>query len=382
MNDHAHDLGRGLPATLIRQATLAHQDGNWEQAHHTAKLIAQHPADVHPATASLFSGAPAVSYALHAADHRAYQPALARLDDEITTLVRARLAAGHRRMDTGQPPRMREYDLISGLTGLGAYLLHRATRPDLLREILRYLIRLFQQPVSVDGRCLPGWWTSDSPAGKAKADWPLGHGNLGMAHGIAGPIALLALSARAGHTALGQRQALNEACDLLEAWARPLPAGGDAWPETLTLHAWVSGPPQQAQPNRPSWCYGAPGIARSLHLAALVCRRPHTQHRAERILISCATEREQRAHLRDATVCHGWAGLCLAVASAAADAPSSGLLHLLPSLRTRLDSAAAQHPSPETAGLLTGVDGILLTRHTLHPTRPVASGWETCLLLH
>ncbi|WP_282793066.1 SCO6880 family protein [Streptomyces sp. CC224B] len=234
MNDHAHDLGRGLPATLIRQAALAHQDGNWEQAHHTAKLIAQHPADVHPATAGLFSGAPAVAFALHSADHRAYRPALARLDKWIADLVHARLAAAHRRIDTRQPPRMREYDLISGLTGLGAYLLHRATRPDLLHKILRYLIRLLRQPIIANGHRLPGWWTSDSPAGKTEADWPLGHGNLGMAHGIAGPTALFALSARAGHTAPGQHQALNDACDLLEVWARPLPAGGDAWPETLT----------------------------------------------------------------------------------------------------------------------------------------------------
>ncbi|MEI5100966.1 methyltransferase, FxLD system [Streptomyces sp. PmtG] len=346
MNDHVHDLGRGLPATLIRQAALARQDGTWEQAHHTAKLIAQHPADVHPDTASLFRGAPAVAYALHTADHRAYRPALARLDNEIATLVEARLAAAYRRMDTRQPPRMREYDLISGLTGLGAYLLHRATRPDLLVEILRYLVRLLQEPVIVDGHRLPGWWTSDSPAGKTEADWPLGHGNLGMAHGVAGPTALLALSTRAGHTAPGQSEALNDACDLLEAWARPLPAGGDAWPETLTLPTWTTGPPQQAQPNQPSWCYGAPGIARSLHLAALTCHRPHTQHRAERILTACATDPGQRAYLRDATVCHGWAGLCLTIAAAAADAPSSSLPHLLPSLSARLRFRHRTAPQP------------------------------------
>ncbi|MEV0438417.1 lanthionine synthetase C family protein [Streptomyces spectabilis] len=382
MNDHVHDLGRGLPATLIRQAARAHQDGKWEQAHHTAKLIAQHPADVHPDTASLFRGAPAVAFALHTADHRAYRPALARLDQEIAALVHARLAAAHHRIDTRQLPRMREYDLISGLTGLGAYLLHRDTRHDLLHEVLHYLIRLLQQPVIRDGHRLPGWWTSDSPAGKSEANWPLGHGNFGMAHGIAGPTALLALSARTGHHVPGQHEALNAACDLLETWARPLPAGGAAWPQTLTAQAWTSGVPHHAHPARPSWCYGTPGIARSLHLAARICHREGTWLRAEHILISCATAAGQLAHLHDATVCHGWAGLCLAVAAAAADAPDSHLPHLLPPLQARLDSAAAQRPRPNAAGLLTGADGILLTRHTLHPTRAVASGWDTCLLLN
>ncbi|WP_245997264.1 hypothetical protein [Streptomyces armeniacus] len=42
-----------------------------------------------------------------------------------------------------------------------------------------------------------------------------------MAHGVAGPVALLALCARAGHTVPGQYEALVAACRLLEEWARP-----------------------------------------------------------------------------------------------------------------------------------------------------------------
>ncbi|MFC9643810.1 lanthionine synthetase LanC family protein [Streptomyces mirabilis] len=143
------------------------------------------PTAAHPATASLYRGAPAVAYVLHTVGHPAYRSALSTLDSMLGTVVRTQLADAHRRMDTGSPSRMREYDLISGLTGLGALLLHRGTCPKLLDDVLRYLVRLLQQRVTLHGAEVPGWWTSDSPSGRPDAAWPTGHGNFGMAHGVA-----------------------------------------------------------------------------------------------------------------------------------------------------------------------------------------------------
>ena len=383
VNDLTHDLGRGLAGTVVYQAVLAQDNGKWEGVHTAARTMAEQPAAAHPASASLYRGAPAMAYALHTAGHRAYSSALDGLDDALATLVTARLSDAHRRMDGGLPPRMQEYDLIGGLTGLGAYLLRRGTRPDLLDGVLHYLVQLFQQPVTVHGEQVPGWWTADSPSGQPDTAWPDGHGNFSTAHGVAGPIALLALCARAGHTVQGQRETLEHACSLLEEWSQRSPGGGAAWPETVTLDRWLSGPRPLAHPGRPSWCYGTPGIARALQLAALACNRMGTQRHAEDILTSCAADSEQLARITDATVCHGWAGLCLAVDRAAADTtPGSALSRLLPSLRSRFATHLAQQALPDAAGLLTGADGILLTLHTLNPARPVASGWETCLLLN
>ncbi len=383
MNGLVHDLGRGLAGTLLHQAVLAQDSGQWDTVHTTARTLVGQPASVHPAGASLYRGAPAVAYVLHAADHPAYRSALGDLDSVLATLVRTRLADAHRRMEAGRPPRMHEYDLISGLTGLGALLLRRGTHPGLLHDVLRYLVRLLQEPVTVHGEEVPGWWTSDSPSGRPDAAWPTGHGNLGMAHGVAGPIALVALSARAGHSVAGQHQALNHCCHLLEERAQYRPNGATAWPETLTIGGWIDRSTMPRRPGRPSWCYGTPGIARALQLAAIACSRATTRRLAEDALTTCAADVEQLARIDNATVCHGWAGLCLAVDRAAADtAPDSALRRVLPRLRSRLATHVAQHALPRTAGVLTGGDGILLTLHTLNPARPVSTGWETCLLLN
>ncbi|MGW6454958.1 lanthionine synthetase LanC family protein [Streptomyces sp. NPDC055078] len=87
-------------------------------------------------------------------------------------------------------------------------------------------------------------------------------------------------------------------------WLRPPSCEGSGWPETVTVKAWLDGPPTSAHPGRPSWCYGTPGIARSLQLAALSTERVNVQHRAEEALSACATSPEQLARLHDATLCH------------------------------------------------------------------------------
>ncbi|WP_413809682.1 lanthionine synthetase C family protein [Streptomyces sp. OE57] len=383
MTAHAHHLGTGLAGTFLRRAVLAHSDGAWEAAHRVARDVSTQPATAHPDDASLYRGAPALAYALHTARHPAYHSALETLDETVAGLVRAKLAAARERMAAGQPPRMREYDLISGLTGLGAYLLHHRTRPELLEYVLRYIVRLLLQPVTVDGHTLPGWWTSDSPNGQPELAWPYGHGNFGLAHGVAGPVALLGLCGRAGFRVPRQQHALVHACRMLEQWSSSVPAGGAAWPETVTADRWHQGPPSATPPGRPSWCYGTPGIARALQLAALACDRPSGRRHAERALAACLNDPSQLGSLNDATVCHGWAGLALVVAVAAADAaPGSPLPGQVPLLRDLLAAHLDEHPMTDTAGLLTGSDGTLLTLHTLSPTRRVSPTWTTCLLLN
>ncbi|MEW1922239.1 lanthionine synthetase C family protein [Streptomyces sp. NPDC088360] len=382
MSELTHDLGRGLPGSVLHAGLLAQGSGLWEDAHRAARAMASRPATTHPESAGLFHGAPAAAFALHAAGHPAYRSALATLEQPLAAMISARLEAAHRRIDSGRPPRMREYDLISGLTGLGAYLLHRASGPEPLRGVLRYLVRLLTEPVRVGSHDVPGWWTSDGPAGRPDDSMPAGHANFGMAHGVAGPVALLALAARAGHLVPGRHEALAASCRLLERWAQPAPDGGAAWPETLSVEAWAAGPVPQYRAGRPSWCYGTPGIARALQLAAIACGRQGSRTRAEDLLAACLGDPVQLARVTDLTVCHGWAGLALAADRAAVDASAaSSLREMSADLRAEFTARLVSDPLPQSAGLLTGADGVLLTSHTLNTSRPVGSGWATCLLL-
>ncbi|MFC7936522.1 lanthionine synthetase C family protein [Streptomyces sp. NPDC057387] len=377
------DLGGGFAGNALYEMVLARGRGDWTAAHAAAKTMSFRPVTAHPAHANLYRGAPAVAYVLHIAGHPAYARSLAELDAETVAIVADRLDAAYRRMDSGRPPRLREYDLISGLTGLGAYLLHRG-RDNVLERVLRYLVRLITEPLAVDGHRVPGWWAATDPRDAVGTGrFAHGHANFGIAHGVAGPLALLALAGRAGHTVEGQDDALAEGITHLTAWAQPLDNGSSGWPELLPLGSYRKGPEPGAAPGRPSWCYGAPGIARALQLAALTLHDDAARHLAEHTAFQAVTDFRQTCQITDASVCHGWAGLLLTTDRIASDSVLPDLTSALPALRARFESASARGEAPEDAGLLTGNAGVRLTQHSLTTTpHPLDVGWETCLLLN
>ncbi|MET9735852.1 lanthionine synthetase C family protein [Streptomyces sp. NPDC006458] len=375
------DLGGGLAGTALYEIVAAHTSGTWSAAQAAARAVTAQPLTAHPGEAGLYRGVPAAAYALHFAKPPAASRTLAELDAETIAITAARLDAAQHRMDSGHPPRMAEYDLISGLTGLGACLLRRE-RQAALERILRYLVRLLTEPLTVAGHQAPGWWTADGPRGlPEQGAFATGHANFGLAHGMPGPLALLALAARAGITVDGQDQALDQGITFLTTWARPTADGIIEWPELLTLPDFLDGP-ARGEPGRPSWCYGAPGTGRALQLAALARRNSPARQFAEHVVLGCITDPRRLARIEDSTVCHGWSGLLLTCDRIAADALTPAITHQLPLLRSHLSAHLVRHQIPESGGLLTGSAGVLLTLHTLRVPRPADLGWETCLLLN
>jgi lantibiotic biosynthesis protein len=378
-HDPAPNWGQSLSAgaagiALLHITQARAGTGDWDIAHQWAGAMTRGPVAAHP-DACLFTGAPAVAFVLRAAGHRAYAAALSTLDGHIVTLTRHRLDRARERIERGQLPELREFDLLKGLTGIGVYLL-QANQIDLLRDVLSYLVRLVD-PVTVDDQELPGWWAGHGPAGQPSTAWPDGHLNLGLAHGIAGPLTLLSTAMRRGITVLGQADAIERICAELDRW-RCGTARRSWWPGIISPAEWKARAVQQPGPQRPSWCYGTPGLARAQQLAALALGHPQRQQHAEDALAGCITDEAQLAQLGEVSLCHGWAGLVQTTRRAAADTGhDSALTALLP----RLDSRFDQHlhdQQPACAGLLEGATGIALTRHS---TAAPAIPWDACLLI-
>ncbi|WP_017975668.1 lanthionine synthetase C family protein [Actinopolyspora halophila] len=327
------------------------------------------PVRAHPEQATLFEGAPAVAFALAA---NGPSRALTTLDGHIETITRSRLDAAHCRIDHGELPDKGEYDLMAGLTGLGTYLLRRHGPGPLLRDVLTYLVRLTEP--RPDG--LPGWWAAHGPTG-AERGWDGGHGNLGISHGIAGPLALLAQTARAGIHVAGQSHALSRILTWLDQWRHDTESG-TWWPGVLSRAEHDDGQAQRQAPPRPSWCYGTPGIARAQHLAGLALGDTERQHRTENTLAGCLADNGQLAQFTDVSLCHGWAGLLHTTWRMSQHAPR--LRAHLPMLIERLTNRLDEHYSPG-AGLLTGEAGARLALHTATTDQVPVTRWDACLLL-
>jgi len=162
------DLGRGAAGTALARIAAARITGlpprataPWIRAMTAGPVTAN-------ASASLFYGALAVAFVLHTAALPAYAAMLAALDQHVNDLTALKLAAAHEPIDRGELARPSEYDLISGLTGLGLYHLvrHGSAGSGMTAAVLEYLVAL-AEPVRRNGESLPGWW-SGTP-GQARA---------------------------------------------------------------------------------------------------------------------------------------------------------------------------------------------------------------------
>ncbi|ALG06354.1 lanthionine synthetase C family protein [Kibdelosporangium phytohabitans] len=327
--------------------------------------------------ASLFFGVPALAYVIHTTAEGAatYQHARATLHAATTALTRDRLNQAHTRIDRGERPTLAEFDLIRGLTGLGAYHLRVDPHHKITADVLDYLVRL-TEPLPNSGD-LPGWWTDLAPNGRPSPHFPHGHSNHGLAHGIAGPLTVLSLALRHGVVVDEHHQAISRICTWLDAWQRDHPAG-PWWPRTITLNEAQAGRCDQPGPLQPSWCYGTPGIARAQQLAAITTGDTARQHTAETAILGCATDPAQLARIIDPSLCHGAAGLLHTTWRAASDAATSELNACLPHLTALL--VERLETAPRNSELLEGSTGAALALHTA-ATGTTRSGWDSCLLL-
>jgi hypothetical protein len=307
---------------------------------------------------------------------------LAALDQHINDLTAVKLAAAWERVDRAELTRPGEYDLISGLTGLGVYHLvrHGPASSGMTTAVLEYLVAL-TEPACLHGESLPGWWSGTGPAGTPDPAWPAGHLNLGMAHGGAGILALLSGAMRAGIRVDGHTRAVSELCAVFDRFRQ----GSSAcpwWPAMISLSDYTQGTASQGRQARPSWCYGTPGQARAQQLAGLALRDPGRVRVAEQALAGCVLDRQAACLLTDASLCHGWAGVVQALERATSDAfDPQPLQAALRAARQGMEDQLARLGPPASSGLLEGTSGILLAQNDLPGRASRPPSWDACLLL-
>jgi hypothetical protein len=372
----AIDLARGSLGVAFLHIEHAYQDPSaWNTVHRWLSHAAADPLRI-DYTADPFYGPPALWRLVSAASRPGrYASTLAQLSAATIEITEARLALAHSRIDRAEHPGFAEFDIIRGLTGLGAYHLRAHPDHEITAAVLRYLVRLTEP---LPGSPLPGWWVDHGPQQQAAADYPGGHGNLGLAHGISGPLALLALSLRKGITVTDHTIAIQRICTWLDHWQQH-DEHGTWWPRAVTINDVRKDTTSQTTPTTASWCYGTPGIARAQQLAGIACRDRARQQRAERAMLDCLTDATQLDQIVDPGLCHGAAGLLHTTWHMARDATGHDLATELPALTVRLIDYLRGGWWPPY--FFTGTPGAVLALRTVVSNQPPQSNWDTIMLL-
>ncbi len=210
----------------------------------------------------LFTGVAGLAFATWSLSHagKRYRKLLTTLETLLFSRVPHYLSA---LLEQEHGVAVEQYDLISGLTGIGSYLLCRRDDPAgraLLEDVLTGIMTLTQEQ---EGRLRCNTPSRYISTPEMHSSFPDGYINCGLAHGVPGPLALLALAKLHGVEVSGIDGAIEHLANWLivhhmqDEW-------GINWPVGIPLHASDTTP---VQSSRSAWCYGAPGIARALWLA-------------------------------------------------------------------------------------------------------------------
>jgi lantibiotic modifying enzyme len=216
-------------------------------------------------------------------------------DDELNTEIDDALSE-----HLGQSPWLRQYDLVSGLVGYAVYALARLPRPvaaQCLESVVDRLAELAEE--------LPPGLAWHTPAEHlmpdTRAEYPGGYHSLGVAHGVPGVVAVLAQICAAG---------------IARDRARPLLDGAVRWmlaqklePRSDSVFPVAVAAGVAPRASRAAWCYGDPGIAAALLVAARSAGEPGWEREAVEMARAGAVRPPSTAGINDACLCHGAAGL-------------------------------------------------------------------------
>jgi hypothetical protein len=242
-------------------------------------------------TAGLFAGFTGIAWATELVDDL-----LGRPDEDRNEAVDEAVAGLLRRPPRDEAP----YDLIHGLVGIGVYCLRRWPRQVAVQSLEAVVDQLAGRSRSDENGTF--WWTPPTLLfGPKREMFPAGGVDLGVAHGIAGVLPLLARA-----HALGVRRATT--ASLLEGVAGWLSARLVDAPWGRTLPAFVA-EDAVPRPARSAWCYGDPGVATVLLLAARDTGENALAALGLELATSSAARPSELAGVTDAGLCHGSAGL-------------------------------------------------------------------------
>jgi hypothetical protein len=344
-----------------------------------------HPPAGHVGLSGLASAAHLLSR-----DGGRYRTLLSKLDSALVSVVSTQVARILQARPHGVDVEV--FDVIAGLAGTGRYLLARRHDPACeraLQGVLRALIYLSED----DGSGIPHWHTdvgnSSENLGKV---YPQGHVNMGLAHGIPGPLALMSISTLTGVEVSGQREAIVRTADRIVR-AQITDDWGVCFPTAAPLEkpAEEPGSAAAAQATRSAWCYGGPGVARALWLAGIAADRSEYRDLAIATMLAAIRRPVGLRRIDSPTVCHGVAGLLHVTMRFADECPRAEFFDAACDLTTQL--VRAQEPASrfgyrsvdpagrriDSPGFLDGAAGVALV--LLAASTAIEPTWDRVLLL-
>lgn len=394
-------LTGGYPALILLFAVLQRSGLlNCEETIHQYVLKVKETIETRSfSDLSLYSGVTGICFSIHQAsfDGKRYQRMLATLHDFLLSQLETNyLTPLRENLNLHVPRPAFLYDPISGISGIGRYALEHLSYPGFMKAVLEIVSTLIAicKPLLIKEHNVPGWYLS--PTDRLNAINPSQQGtfNLGLAHGVTGILAFLAIASLRGVEVEGQKETMA----MIANWIRNksfMDNRAIQWPYYVTWEEETVQLPPRKESSKDGWCYGVPGIARTLLLASKALNDKELKSFALKAFRDVFTRTREEWGIPGSSLCHGIAGLLLITHEMAKEEGCDDLHSKVNELEKILLSyhhsdfplgfqdfepcAKGGFIGVNNLGFLDGSVGILLTLLSLSDSK---STWHLPLLIH
>ncbi|EEU79942.1 TPA: lanthionine synthetase C family protein [Enterococcus faecalis] len=301
-------MSHGIPGLCLLYAELDRQypDEKWMDCcnlyvQKLVKMIKIHGIE----EPSLFSGCSGICLAIVESSNngRFYGKFKVSVDIFLKDLVQEKFKQIHSDENT----MMFDYDTIQGLSGILNYMLIDTLNQKFffqqIKDILNYFVKLSKK-YKYKGIDVPYWRISSENLflKEERALFPDGAINLGVSHGISGPLIVMSKAYESNVKVPGLKEAILSISELLTS---SLDTKHNNWPSMIDIRK-LNEPNTVFEESRDAWCYGRPGVAFAI-LKASQALKDKTL-----LKIACTTM-ESGIHseigLISPTFCHGYIGV-------------------------------------------------------------------------
>lgn len=361
-------LACGYPSLLVLFDELAHifPSEAWSTDVQTHLSLLARATRMSPVKHSgLYGGAAGVAWTLRrlAVCEPRLTSVVGNLDTEIIRTI-------HEQPQLSELGRQEDfhYDIISGRAGVLCYLLTITSRTAETQNSIDVLISdlIWLSDLSDDfptrALIVSRGTARDNPLACAMPD---GYFDMGLAHGLPGILAALALASVRGYGGTRAKHAVAA----ISAWIADR-AVQDEWGPYWPLALPLGGKLDSVQHGRAGWCYGTAGISRALWLAGASLDNDELCHTAI-VSFEAALRRLANTQTLDSpTLCHGTAGMIATAYAFLLDGVRIDGIEALvekvldacsPSHRFGIQDATAGGTTTDDPGFLTGAAGVALT---------------------